>query len=98
MPSLPDNFHPKYRRYLAELKKEAARNPEKMRDYDKAKQLIQDIVNSRLKKLIAIASASSRTEQIIRNLTGEERFLFEQLYRLVGEWRTQILEHERAEE
>ena len=98
IPSLPNNFYPKYRRYLAELKKEAARNPEKMRDYDKAKQLIQDIVNSRLKKLIAIASASSRTEQIIRNLTGEERFLFEQLYRLVNEWRTQILECERVEE
>ena len=98
IPSLPDNFYPKYRRYFAELKKEAARNPEKLRDCDKSKQLIQDIVNSRLKKLIAIASASSRTEQIIRNLTSEERFLFEHLYRLVNEWRTQILEYERVEE
>jgi hypothetical protein len=98
MSTLPEEFYPKYRRYLSELKKEVAKSPEKMREYERVKQLIQDIVNSRLKKIIAIASGSTRTEQILKNLTSEERFLFEQLYRLVNDWRTQILEYERVEE
>jgi hypothetical protein len=98
MSALPEDFYPKYRRYLVELKKEVAKAPEKMREYDRAKQLTQDIVNSRLKKIIAIASASTRTEQILKNLTSEERFLFEQLYKFVNDWRTQILDYERAEE
>ena len=98
MSTLPKDFYPKYRRYLSELKKEVAKSPEKMREYERVKQLTQDIVNSRLKKIIAIASTSARTEQILRNLTSEERFLFERLYKLVSDWRTQILEYERGEE
>jgi hypothetical protein len=98
MSTLSKDFYPKYRRYLSELKKEVAKSPEKMREYERVKQLTQDIVNSRLKKIIAIASTSARTEQVLRNLTSEERFLFERLYKLVSDWRTQILEYERVEE
>ena len=89
---LPDDLYPKTRRYLTELKKEIAKTPERMRDYERVKQLTQDIVNSRLKKIIAIASSPTRTEQILKNLTEEERFLHEKLYRLISEWRIDILE------
>ncbi len=87
----PDYLYPRIRRYLKDIKKGLAESPEKVREYERVKQLTQDIVNSRLKKIIAIASSSARTEQILKNLTDEERFLYEKLHRLINQWRTEIL-------
>ncbi len=95
---LQDSFYPKSRRCILELKKEAAKDPEKIREYEKVKQLTQDIVNSRLKKIVSIASAPAQTEQVLRNLTDEERFLYEYLYNLISKWRIQILEYGETEE
>jgi hypothetical protein len=95
---LPDHFYPKLRRCLASLKEDVAKDPEKMREYEKTKHLTRDIVNSRVKKIVSLASAPAQTEQILKNFADEERFLYEQLYRLIREWRTQILEYEEAEE
>jgi hypothetical protein len=89
---LPENFYPKLRRYLTELKEEASKTPEKLREYEKSKYVTQDIVNSRLKKIVSLASAPPQTEQTLKNFTNEERFLYEQLNKLVHEWKTQILE------
>lgn len=94
---LPETFYPKLRRYLADLKKETTKSPEKMREYEKAKHLTRDIVNSRLKKIVSLASAPAQTEQVLKNFTDEERFLYEWLYKLVHEWRTRILEYEGHE-
>jgi hypothetical protein len=99
MSNLPDNFYPKLRRCLAVLKEEVAKSPEKMRDYEKAKHLTRDIVNSRLKKIISLASAPAQTEQILKNFAAEERFLYEQLFKSIHEWQTHILDYEeKAEE
>lgn len=95
---LPENFYPKLRRYLIELKEEAAKSPEKMREYERVTQLTKDTVNSRLKKIVSLASAPAQTEQVLKNFTGEERFLYEQLYNRIHEWRTRILEYEGTEE
>jgi len=95
---LPENFYPKLRRYLKELKETASKKPEKMREYEKVIQLTRDIVNSRLKKIVSLASAPAQTEQILRNLTEEERFLYDRLYKLISEWRTQIIEYEEEGE
>jgi len=95
---LQENFYPKLRRYLAELKKESTKQPEKMREYEKVKQLAWDITNSRLKKIVSLASAPAQTEQVLRNLTMEEKFLYEKLYALINDWKTQILEYEEGEE
>jgi len=95
---LPENFYPKLRRCLTELKKDAAKSPEKLREYEKSTHLTQDIVNSRLKKIISLASASPQTEQMLKNLTNEERFLYEQLHKFIHEWKTQILKHEERVE
>ncbi|MEM2117435.1 MAG: hypothetical protein QW386_00250 [Candidatus Bathyarchaeia archaeon] len=89
---LPENFYPELRRYLTQLKAEIAKNPEKTREYEKTRQLTQDIVNARLKKIVSLASSPTRTEHMLKNFTGEERFLYEQLYMRIQEWRTQILE------
>jgi len=95
---LPENFYPKLRRCLTELKEEASKAPEKLREYEKSRHVTQDIVNSRLKKIVSLASAPPQTEQTLRNFTNEERFLYEQLNKIIHEWKTQILECKEAEE
>jgi len=95
---LPKDFYPKLRRYLTELKEESAKNWEKMREYEKAKQLALDILNLRLRKIVSLASAPAQTEQILKNLTAEERLLYEQIYRLINKWKTHLLEYEGGEE
>lgn len=95
---LPDNFYPKLRRYLAELKEEVGKTPEKLREYEKVAHLTRDIVNSRLKKVVSLASAPAQTEQILRNFSDEERFLYERLYKIIHEWQTQILEYKGTKE
>lgn len=94
---LSRDFYPKLRRYLKELKEEASRHPEKMREYDKAKQLALDILNLRLKKIVSLASAPAQTEHVLRNLTAEERLLYEQIFRLINRWKAQLLEKESKE-
>jgi len=98
IPKLPENFYPKLRRYLNQLKGEIAKSPEKMREYEKCKHLVQDVVNSRLKKIVSLSSAPPQTEQTLKNFTEEERLLFEQLYRLIRKWRMNILECKEMEE
>jgi hypothetical protein len=93
---LPENFYPKVRRYLTKLKAEIVRDPEKMREYERARQLAQDIINSRLKKIISIASAPAQTESALRNLADEEKFLYEKLFKLISQWKTQIIEHQEG--
>jgi hypothetical protein len=95
---LPENFYPKLRRYLKELKAESTKNPEKMREYEKITGSIRDVVNARLKKLVSIASASAQTEQVLKNFTSEERLLYDQLHKFIHKWRTRILEYEEVEE
>jgi hypothetical protein len=95
---LSDDFYPKLRRYLAELREESIKAPEKMRGYETVMHLTRDIVNSRLRKIVSLASTPSQTEQILKNLAGEERFLYLQLSELIHNWRKQILEYEGTEE
>ena len=95
---LPENFYPKLRRYLIELKEEASKAPEKLREYEKSGHVTQDIVNSRLKKIVSLASAPPQTEQTLKNFTNEEKFLYEQLNKRIHEWKTQILERKEIEE
>ena len=94
---LPDYFYPKVRRYLTELKAEISRDPEKIREYERVKHLAQDIVNSRLKKVVSIASAPAQTESALRSFADEEKYLYQKLFRLISKWKTQILEHQEKQ-
>jgi hypothetical protein len=89
---LPENFYPKLRRYVTKLKEDSAKTPEKLREYEKSKDLTLDVVNSRLKKIVSLASAPPQAEQTLGNFTGEERILYERLHKLICDWRAQILE------
>ena len=88
---LPDDFYPKVRRYLAILKQEATQ-PEKITEYQKTQHLAKDVVNSRLRKIVALASASGQSEQVTKKFSHEERILYEQLVRVISEWKAKILE------
>lgn len=93
---LPEEFYPKLRRYLVSLKKEIARQPEKVHEYEKATHLACDIVNARLKKIIALSAGPAQTDQILKKFTSEEKLIYEQLGKMITEWRAQILECENG--
>ena len=88
--SLPKNFYPKLRRYLRELSEKAIKKMEYRNDYEKARKLSEDITRTRLKKIVSLAS-SPRTRQIWGNLTMEEQVLYDHLYEIISNWRTDIL-------
>jgi len=88
--SLPEEFYPKLRRFLEELNDEAIKKPEKRADYDKAKNLSDDITRTRLKRIVSLAS-SPQTRQILGSLTKEERILYDYLHETISKWRTEIL-------
>jgi len=90
---LPDDFYPKLRRYLAVLKQEATQ-PEKINEYEKAQHLAKDVVNSRLKKIVALSAAPGQGDQVLNKFSSEEKTLYEQLVKIISEWKTKILEAE----
>ena len=90
--SLPEMFYPRLRHLLAELKRSSKNNLENMKRYETMRRLSQDIITCRLKKIISLASTSGGgVEQILKNLTVEERKLHEDLRRTIKGWRTKIL-------
>lgn len=93
---LPDEFYPKLRRYLSKSKDEVSLHPEKLREYDKAKGLAWDIVNSRLKKIVALSSGPNQTDLILKKLANEERYIYQELYRIINSWKNLILKHEEV--
>jgi hypothetical protein len=91
---LPEDFYPKLRRYLRQLRQDIGRQPEKIQEYQKAKHLADDIVNSRLKKIVTLSASPMQAEQILGKLTVEERLIYMQLGKGVTQYRSKILEHE----
>ena len=97
MSELPEEFYPKLRRYLADMRKDFAKQPEKIHEHDKAMQLAWDIVNSRLKKTIALSSVSAQNDQMLKKMTTEERLIYEQLGNIIAKWRKRILQTKEQE-
>jgi hypothetical protein len=89
--TLEENFYPKLRRYLTDLKRGAIGNPEKLREYEKVVLMSQDIVNCRLRKIVSLASSPEQTNQILKDLAKEERILYERLHAIINEWKNKIL-------
>jgi len=90
---LRQDFYPKLRRYLFFAETEAVL-PEKIQEYHKVKALAKDIINSRLKKIIALSSASAQSEQVLKKLTPEEKIVYEQLVEIISTWKNQILQNQ----
>jgi len=93
---LPEDFYPKLRRYLAFAEAEAVQ-PEKIQEYHKAKALAKDIINSRLKKIVALSSASAQSDQVLKKLTPEEKIIYDQLGSIISTWKNQILQKQQKQ-
>ena len=89
--SLPEDFYPKLRRYLADLKGEAARSAEKMREYEKVVKLSHDVINTRLNKIVSLSASPVETNEVLQSLALEERSLYDRLHGIISEWRSNIL-------
>ena len=90
---LPGDFYPKLRRFISDLKDQAQKQSEKYQEYDRARQLARDIVNSRLKKIVAISAAPAQSDQVLKKFTSEERLVYEQLVKIISEWKSRIVEN-----
>jgi hypothetical protein len=92
---LPDDFYPILRRFLKDVKDQATQTQqsEKFQECDRVKQLSRDIVNSRLKKIVALAAAPAQSDQVLKKLTAEERIVYDQLVKIISEWKAKILEN-----
>jgi hypothetical protein len=92
---LPDDFYPKLRRFLSELKNQAyqTQDSEKFQECDRVKQLARDIVNSRLKKIVSLASGPGQSDQVLNKLTKEEKIVHEHLVKIISEWKAKILQN-----
>jgi hypothetical protein len=90
--SIPKEFYPKLRRFLKDLNEQAIKKPEKRSDSEKAKNLSADILRMRLKKIVTLASSGrDQTGQILRNLTIEEKYVYNSLHKIINEWQNEIL-------
>jgi len=88
--SLPEYFYPRLRRYLSQLKEKASMDATRAREYNNALRLSHDVVNCRLKKIVSLSTSSTLTEDLLQNLSKEERVLYERLHNIVSTWRSKI--------
>ena len=91
---LPPDFYPKLRRHLQTAKQEITKqlDPTKVQEYERTKHLAWDIINSRLKKIVTLASGPTQSDQITNKLTTEEKLLYQQLNKYITDWRNTILQ------
>ncbi|MEM3591179.1 MAG: hypothetical protein QW702_03665 [Candidatus Bathyarchaeia archaeon] len=89
--TLPEDFYPRLRRLINDLKAASRTSPEKMREYEYVQNLAQDIVNCRLRKIVSLASISTQEGQTPKNLTLEEKSLFDSIRQIVNEWVSKII-------
>ncbi len=78
------------RRYLLMLRK---RNPRDAH-YDKVKMSAQDLMTTRLRKIVALAGTTSPAEPSAF-LSPEELLLYREIKQLVSEWRSLVLGEEK---
>ena len=92
---LPEDFYPKLRRFIDDLKNQASKQSEseKYQEFNRAKQLARDIVNSRLKKIVALSAAPIQSDQVLKKFTNEEKFVYDHLVKIISEWKAKILEN-----
>ena len=86
---LPEMFYPKLRRYIHQLQEK-----EMQSELDQALRLANDVVNSRLNRVVNLSSASPLINSMVRNLTDEEKGLCESLSKIIFSWREKILQSE----
>jgi hypothetical protein len=88
---IEEDFYPRLRRFLFSLKKGANSNSEKIMEVRKAIDTANDIVNVRLRKIVYLASSPEQTDQALKDFAKEERALYDCLFTIINEWKSNIL-------
>jgi len=89
--AIPEDFYPRIRRMIDDLRQSSRTSPEKLREYEHILNLVHDIVNCRVRKIISLATIPSPESHALKNLTPEERDLYERIRQIVGRWRSRIV-------
>ena len=62
-----------------------------MRDYEKALTLSRDIINCRLRKIVALAATPLETDEMVKNMSSEEKLLYRNISEIVNVFREDVL-------
>lgn len=76
---LGEFFYPKVRRLLAQLEEKAHEDPIKLREFERAVNVVKDLIRCRRMKVFYRARDSTMTSEILEKMTPEERCFYEEL-------------------
>jgi len=91
IPPMEYDFYYKLRALINDLAEESNRDPSRKIELDKAQSQFKDIVNCRVQKILHLAAAPPQRETNLQKMTAEERALYNQLSRIVSEWKQKVL-------
>ena len=91
LPALQPNFYCLLRRHVSDLKESSKRDQVKLRELERTENLVRDIVNCRIRKIVSLAASPTPSEELIQGLTYEERTLYTTLNKTILEWKTKLL-------
>jgi hypothetical protein len=91
LPALQPNFYCLLRRHVSDLKELSKRDQVKLRELERTENLVRDIVNCRIRKIVSLAASPTPSEELIQGLTYEERTLYAILNKTILEWKTKLL-------
>ncbi len=94
LPSLPPSFYCLLRRHMAELQQLSRQDQVKLREQERTENLVRDIVNCRIRKIVSLAAAPTPSEELTQGLAFEERVLYSILNKTIEEWKTKLLSQE----
>ena len=95
IPSLQGNFYCILRRHLSEVRKQSKQDQVKLRELEGTETLVRDIMNCRVRKIVALAAAPTPSEEIMNGLTLEEKSLYNVLNRTIEEWKARLLQESK---
>ena len=95
IPSLQGNFYCILRRHMTELRKQSKQDQVKLRELERTETLVRDIMNCRVRKIVALAASPTPSEEIMNGLTTEEKSLYTVLNRTIEEWKIRLLEESK---
>ena len=95
IPSLQANFYCILRRHISELRKQSKQDQVKLRELERTETLVRDIMNCRVRKIVALAASPTPSEEIMHGLTLEEKSLYSVLNKTIEEWKARVLQESR---
>ena len=95
IPSLQGNFYCILRRHITELRMQSKQDQVKLRELERTETLVRDIMNCRVRKIVALAASPTPSEEIMNGLTTEEKSLYTVLNRTIEDWKVRLLQESK---